>query len=135
MRSNPYTDFVDSRLEPETREAAHEHSAVICLAGPGAPVVYVSDAFKAHTGYDSAEAVGRNLSFLHGPKTEPEAVDAFRQLMEAGQPGTIRITNYRKDRSTFVHECEMRPIRDEAGAITHFIAIQRPLSEADGAGD
>ena len=102
-------------------------SAVVCLAAPGVPVVYVSSAFEAHTGYRPDEAIGRGLSFLQGPDTEPEAVSEFRRLIAEGAPGKIRITNYRKNGTRFVHECELRPVRDTDKKVTHFIAIQRPV--------
>lgn len=100
---------------------------MICSADPGNPVLYVSEEFEAHTGYSPAEAVGRNLSFLQGPDTEADAVELFRHLLRTGGAGTIRITNYRKDKSRFLHECDLRPVRDGAGKVTHFIAIQRPV--------
>ena len=103
------------------------HSAVVCLATPGVPVIYVSQEFEAHTGYTPEEAVGKNLSFLQGPDTEAPAIERFRRLIEDGEAGKVEITNYRKDGTRFTHECELRPVRAEDGSVTHFIAVQRPL--------
>ncbi len=120
--------FVDDHFpQGEINDALRDHSAVVCLATPGVPVVYVSSSFEAHTGYAPEEAIGRGLSFLQGPESEPESVEEFRRLIANGESGKIKITNYRKDGSSFVHECELRPIRDTAGTVTHFVAVQRPL--------
>ncbi|MEO0918206.1 MAG: PAS domain-containing protein [Pseudomonadota bacterium] len=108
-------------------DALRDHSAVVCLATPGVPVVYVSSSFEAHTGYTPEEAIGRGLSFLQGPESEPEAVEEFRRLISNGEAGKVTITNYRKDGSRFMHECELRPVQNTEGTVTHFIAIQRPL--------
>ena len=118
---------VDHLLDDATWASMAGQSAVICMADGGNRVVYVSEAFERHTGYPVAEALGRNLSFLQGPDTEPEAVREFRRLITGGLAGTVRITNYRKDGSRFVHECEFRPVRDADGRVTHFVAIQRPV--------
>lgn len=120
--------FLDDHFPGDTEsDDLRDHSAVICLAEPGVPVVYVSRSFEAHTGYAPEEAIGRGLSFLQGPETEPEAVQEFRRLITNGEAGKVRITNYRKDGTRFTHECELRPVRDTAGTVTHFIAVQRPI--------
>lgn len=123
-----YGAFVDAYLAGDLRDDAATSSAVVCLAAPGTPVVYVSPAFEAHTGYPFREVVGRSLSILQGPGTETEAVGLFRRLIDARASGTIRITNYRRDGTAFLHRCELRPIATRDGEVTHFIAIQRPCA-------
>lgn len=125
MTQNAITDLLQNTLPKDITDAVSQHSAVICLATKGNPVIYVSDSFEAHTGYCAQDAVGRNLSFLQGPETEADAIQAFRNMIETATPGFVRITNYHKDGTTFIHECEMRPVLDKSGAPTHFIAIQR----------
>ncbi len=122
-----YDRFIEARLKPAERADVEGESVVVCDAGPGNAVLFVSDAFEAHTGFCRTEVIGRNLAFLQGPETEAEAVESFRDLMRTGRAGRIRITNYRKDGARFLHECEFRPVRDGSGDITHFIAIQRPV--------
>lgn len=125
--TRPFYEFIQTALDASERSDVEGQSAVICSAEAGNPVLYVSAEFEAHTGYAPGEAVGRNLSFLQGPDTEEDAVALFRHLLKTGRAGTIRITNYRKDNSRFLHECDLRPVRDTDGTVTHFIAIQRPV--------
>ena len=117
--------YIDRTIEPDQRENAKKHSSVVCTAATGNPVIYVSDAFEAHTGYSPEQAVGRNLGFLQGPDTEPEAVQRFKDLIRNEEAGLVRITNYRADGTKFLHECDLRPVRDKNDTVTHFIAIQR----------
>ncbi|MDX8351821.1 PAS domain-containing protein [Cognatiyoonia sp. IB215182] len=124
-----YDRFLEENADDMTRAAAAGHSAVICLATPGVPVIYVSDVFEAHTGYKPSEVIGKSLSILQGPMTEAQAVEDFRFLIENQVPGTVRITNYRKDKTPFVHECALRPIKDSQGNVSHFIAIQTPVAD------
>ena len=113
---------------PETdSDALAGQSVVICSGKPGNAVVAVSDAFEQHTGFSRGETIGRNLDMLQGRDTAPEAVDMFRFLMRTGGAGKIRILNYRKDGTPFWHVCDLRPIRDEAGQITHFLTVQHPV--------
>ncbi len=129
MMTLPIEAVIDQTIAPEDRAAARRSSSVLCAAEPGVPVVVVSEAFEMHTGYKPHEVVGRNLSFLQGPKTEPEAIEQFRYLISHGEAGLVRITNYRSDGTEFVHECDFRPVRDSQDVITHFIAIQTLVSE------
>ena len=122
-----YIVFIRDRVDEDTRNAAANSSAVVCLAAPGVPVLYVSDVFEAHTGYAPSEIIGRSLSMLQGPATEPAAVAQFRELIENAKPGLVKITNYRKDGTPFTHECALRPISDASGTLTHFVAIQKPI--------
>jgi len=125
--SNTFDQFLEEHWDSDSHDAVRSYSAVVCLATPGVPVLYVSDAFEAHTGYSPQEVIGRGLTLLQGPDTEAEAVSQFRDLIQNGEAGTVRITNYRKDGARFIHECELRPVHDDSQTVTHFIAIQRPV--------
>ncbi len=122
-----FADFVHQRLRGTLKKDVETNSAVICLAAPGYPVVFVSEAFQSHTGYSPSEVIGKSLALLQGDETETEAVEHFRHLLRTGSAGTIRITNYRKNKTRFLHECELRPIHNAEGKLTHFAAIQRPV--------
>jgi PAS domain S-box-containing protein len=124
--SSDFEAFLAACAPGDLPEGVETLSSVVCLATPGTPVVYVSDAFESHTGYSRAEAIGRSLSFLQGPGTEPEAVVRFQDLIARRVPGTVRITNYRRDGTPFTHLCELRPVFDSNGMATHFVAVQRP---------
>lgn len=126
MTNDTFQNFIERRLDADLGREAQSNSAVVCLASTGNAVVFVSEEFTAHTGYRAEEAIGKNLSFLQGPDTETDAVQRFRKLISTATAGMVRITNYRKDGSSFVHEVEMRPIHDTSGTLTHFVAIQRP---------
>lgn len=119
--------FVNRAFEPDEQEAAKQSSTVVCAATPGTPVVFVSDAFEAHTGYAPVDIIGKNLAILQGPDTEPEAVARFRTLIKDGTAGLVTITNYRSDGEKFIHECDFRPVRDAQERVTHFVAVQRRL--------
>ncbi len=117
--------LIERAVDPDEYDTVLGHSSVVCSAEPGNAVIFVSEEFEAHTGYSPSDAIGRNLSFLQGPDTEPAAVAQFRDLIAKAEAGVVRITNYRADGAKFVHECDFRPVRDTEDRVTHFIAIQR----------
>lgn len=118
-------NILEKAIDQGRLEEAKRQSSVVCSASAGNPVIFASDAFESHTGYTAQEIIGKSLSILQGPKTEPEAIAKFRQLIADGEAGMVRITNYRKDGTLFIHECDFRPIRDPNNKVSQFIAIQR----------
>ena len=94
---------------------------------PDNPMIFVSDEFELQTGYATEEAVGRNCRFLQGPDTDPHAVDAIRQALNAQTRFTIDIVNYRKDGSRFVNRLRIRPIYDQDGGLMFFAGAQNPV--------
>ncbi len=94
---------------------------------PDNPMIYVSEEFETQTGYSPEEAVGRNCRFLQGPETNPHAVEAIRQALQAQTTFSIDILNYRKDGTPFMNRLRIRPIFDERGALRFFVGAQNPV--------
>ena len=99
------------------------------LDPPGPHIVYVNAAFTTLTGYTAAEVSGQTPRILQGPQTERAELDRVRRTLQAGQPFSGEVINYRKDGTTYTLEWHMTPVRAESGAITHWVAIQRDISE------
>jgi len=94
---------------------------------PDNPMIYVSEEFEKQTGYSAAESVGKNCRFLQGPGTDPHAVEAIRQALQARTVFSIDIVNYRKDGTPFTNRLRIRPIFDEHGALRFFVGAQNPV--------
>jgi PAS domain S-box-containing protein len=94
---------------------------------PDNPMIYVSEEFERQTGYTAAESVGRNCRFLQGPDTDPHAIEAIRQGLQARTVFSIDILNYRKDGTAFVNRLRIRPIFDQQGDLRFFVGAQNPV--------
>lgn len=99
------------------------------LDPPGPRIVYVNRAFTRMTGYDTSEVVGRTPRLLQGPETDAATTARLRRSLEAGEPFDGETVNYRKDGSPFVMQLYVEPIRDAGDRITHFLAVQRDVTE------
>ncbi|MEZ0166098.1 SpoIIE family protein phosphatase [Kineococcus sp. LSe6-4] len=95
---------------------------------PDLPLVWVNPAFTATTGYGMDEVVGRNCRFLQGPGSDPAARTTMREALEAGEPVTVTLLNYRKDGLAFWNQVAMSPIFGPDGALTHYVGIQTDVS-------
>ncbi len=95
---------------------------------PDCPLVLINPAFSDVTGYDSANALGRNCRFLQGPETERGAIDSIRAALTARQPINQELYNYRRDGSGFWNALFISPIFDDSGALAYFFASQVDVS-------
>ncbi|WP_240036432.1 EAL domain-containing protein [Halomonas urmiana] len=128
---------VTRRREHETRlrilergVEASVNGVLIADAGvPGLPIIYANDAFQRITGYARAEVIGRNAHFLQGSETDPAAVQKLRHELAQHREVHVTLCNYRKDGTPFWNDLYISPVRDEQGAVTHYVGIQHDISE------
>jgi len=117
----------------------HTYESVIVTDGgvqpPGPHIVYVNRAFTLLTGYTAEEALGRSPRILLGPGTSPEVAARMRDALDSGQSFSDQLVNYRKDGTSFVAHCSLAPLRDTDGRITHWVGVQRDVSEQQRVAD
>ena len=99
------------------------------IDAPGPRIVFVNDAFQRLTGYSRAEVMGRSPSLLQGPKTNRAELDRIRAALKAWQPVRAELLNYTKAGQEFWIELDIAPIADAQGAHTHWVAIERDVTE------
>lgn len=101
---------------------------------PGPQIVFVNPAFSQMTGYTSEEVVGKTPRLLQGSNTDRAVLDGLRQHLSQGMPFHGEAINYHKDRTEFFVEWHITPIRNINSSITHFVAIQRDVTERNRIG-
>ncbi len=94
------------------------------------PMIAVSTAFEALSGYTAAESVGRNCRFLQGPDTDPATPRRIRRCVDDGRGCIEWIVNHRRDGTTFWNLLFISPVFDQDGTLLHFIGNQRDISDA-----
>jgi PAS domain S-box-containing protein len=99
------------------------------LDRPGPQIVYVNPAFTNMTGYTPEEVIGKTPRILQGPKTDRAVLARLREDCRAGKVFHGEAVNYRKDGSEFCLEWSVWPVHNERGAMMHFVAIQRDVTE------
>ena len=99
------------------------------LDEPGQRIIYVNEAFTKMVGYTQEEVLGHSPRFLQGPKTDRVQLDKLRQAMEKKEPCEIEVINYRKNGEEFCVNMTVAPVMDRQGKCTHFISIERDITE------
>ncbi len=96
---------------------------------PGPRIVFVNDAFSRRTGYTRAEALGRTPRFLQGAKTDRAELARVGAALRRWQPVRTELINYAKDGTEFWIDMLITPVANAAGTFTHWVAIERDVSE------
>ena len=119
--------------EAESRKlalvAARTDNAVIVSDAEGR-IEWVNDGFMRITGWSLKEVIGRKPgSFLQGPDTDQEVVEAMRSHLHEGKAFKTEILNYHKSGKPYWISIEVQPILDAAGKLTNFMAVEADITQ------
>jgi diguanylate cyclase (GGDEF)-like protein/PAS domain S-box-containing protein len=91
-------------------------------------IVWANDAFSRLSGYSQQEAIGQTPSLLKSGKQDPSFYRELWQTIVAGSVWRGEVVERHKDGSYFTVDEVITPLRDDRGAITHYIAIQHDIT-------
>ncbi|MFB6309096.1 MAG: PAS domain-containing protein [Haloarculaceae archaeon] len=121
----------ETELRMKTR-AMDEAPVGITISDPSRddnPLIYVNDRFEELTGYDEEEILGKNCRFLQGEDTDPERVAAMREAIDAGEPVTVELRNYREDGTEFWNRVRIMPLTDDDGTVWRWVGFQEDITD------
>jgi len=95
----------------------------------GPKIIYVNNAFTEMTGYMASETIGKTTKFLQGPNTDKNELKKLSNALMKWESCEITILNYKKNGEEFWNNFTVSPVADEKGTYTHWIAIQRDVTE------
>ncbi len=122
-------DGVDAEAKDRAMDAA---PVGIVLSDPSIqdnPLVYVNETFSEITGYHPEEILGRNCRFLQGEETDPVMVDQIRSAIDAEEPVTVELLNYRTDGEAFWNEVTIAPVTGPDDELIHFVGFQMDVTD------
>lgn len=117
-------------------QAMAQTRMAVCLTDsklPDMPIVFANRAFRALTGYEEHEVVGRNCRFLQGPLTDQAEVDKIRAALRDEDVVLIELLNYRKDGTPFWNALHLGPIYRANGELAYFFGSLWDVSDVRAA--
>lgn len=96
---------------------------------PGPRIIFVNEAFTQMTGYTKEEVIGKTPRILQGPKTDRNELAKLGAAIRNWQHYETTLINYKKDGEPFWINFAVTPIADEKGWYTHWIAVERNVTE------
>ncbi|NQZ77455.1 MAG: PAS domain S-box protein, partial [Ekhidna sp.] len=99
------------------------------LESPGPKIVFVNQAFCDMTGYSQEEIIGQTPRILQGPNSDRQVLGQIRSSLEKWESCDYELVNYKKTGEPFWVNISITPVADETGWFTHWIAVERDVSE------
>lgn len=96
---------------------------------PAPKIIYCNPSFLKVTGYSLAEVIGSTPRMLQCERTDRAALNKIRIALQSWRPVEVELINCRKDGSYFWVELSIVPVADENGWYTHWVSVQRDISD------
>jgi PAS domain S-box-containing protein len=101
----------------------------ITIMTPDGNVQYVNPAFSNISGFSREEVLDRRLSQLVRSRDSDRLYPQIMQRLSKGLPWTGTTHTWRKDRTPYMEESTLFPIKDANGELVNIVAIQRDITE------
>jgi len=132
-RVTAVVDITDrKRTEQALRKlsrAVEQSPVSIVITDTTGAIEYANPKFTETTGYSFAEVVGANLRVLKSGLTPPEQYERLWRTITAGREWRGELCNRKKNGELYWEASSISPLTDDAGAITHYIAITEQITE------
>ncbi len=123
------TERLKAEKEQQLLATVIEHTREsIVITDVDGNIEYVNPAFTRITGYSRDEAIGRNQRILESGEHDQALYEEMWATLKRGVVWEGRFINRKKDGSLYTERASISPVRDAAGAITHFVAVKRDIS-------
>ena len=109
--------------------AVEQSANSVIITDVAGNIEYVNPQFTEVTGYAVEEVLGQNPRLLKSGRQSPQFYEELWAAILAGNDWHGELCNKRKNGELYWERAAISPIRDEQGAITHFVAVKEDISE------
>lgn len=126
-------DITDKKIAEEEnrllKKAVESSSISISITDLQGNIIYVNPFFQQITGYTSDEVLGKNPRILKSGLHSREYYSAMWKTISDGKIWEGEFQNKRKNGELFWVKAIISPILNQAGEITHFVAVKNDVTE------
>jgi len=108
--------------------AVEQSPTSIVITDREARIEYINARFTALTGYTPEEVLGRNPRVLNSGETPRETFRQMWTTILAGLEWRGEFNNRKKNGELYWEEAVVSPLKNNAGEITHFIAVKEDIT-------
>ncbi|HUD49647.1 MAG TPA: PAS domain S-box protein [Candidatus Baltobacteraceae bacterium] len=109
-------------------QAIEQCPTSVVITDPAGDITYVNPKFTQITGYSLHEVAGRNPRILKSGKTPDEEYKLMWETIRAGREWHGLFHNRKKNGELYWESASVAPVVDEAGKITHFLAVKEDIT-------
>ncbi|MBO6756038.1 MAG: diguanylate cyclase [Roseibium sp.] len=123
-------DEITSDAELFSNLIAKHCTDSIVFTDPAGLTLWANTPFSIMTGYALEEIVGKKPgAVLQGPDTDPKTVADIRRALAAQKRIRTEILNYTRQGDPYWIDLTITPVHDSHGNLTHFMSIERDISD------
>tara|TARA_R110002050_G_scaffold97893_3_gene203433 strand:+ start:14066 stop:18262 length:4197 start_codon:yes stop_codon:yes gene_type:complete len=124
------TERIKNRQQTRTLAAAvNQSSNTIVITDTEGTIEYVNPQFTKDSGYTLEEALGKNPRILSSGRHPREYYQIMWDTILSGKTWEGEFHNKAKNGKLYWERVIMNPIKDNAGGITHFLAIKENITQ------
>lgn len=101
----------------------------IVITDRNGKIIWANEAFAKLTGYPIAEVLGQTMQLIRSGHQDEVFYKQMWATILAGHVWHGELINKRKDDTFYNEDMTITPVRDERGAITHFVAIKQDITD------
>ena len=109
--------------------AVENSPATVVITDRDGLIEYVNPKFTEITGFSAEEAIGQNPRILSAGVQSKEFYRELWSTILSGNEWRGEFCNRKKNGAILWEHASISPIRDEKGAITHFVAVKEDVTE------
>lgn len=110
-------------------QAVEQSPATVIITDTEGNIEYVNPKFCELTGYSCEEVLGQNPRILKSGDKSPEEYKDLWDTITSGREWRGEFHNKKKNGELFWEQASVSPIKNEAGEITHFLAVKENITE------
>ena len=110
-------------------QIAQRTANAVVITDPRGHIEWVNAGFTRVTGYTLDEVIGRKPGhILQGAKSDKAEAERMSGAIRRGEAVSAEIVNYAKSGRNYIVSVEIEPLRDAAGVLTGFMAIESDVT-------
>lgn len=118
----------ESKLRRLSSAVEHSSASVLITDAQGR-IEYANPRLSAISGFSRDELIGKSPSLFKSGEKSQAYYNAMWSQLKAGHVWHDEFRNRHKDGSEYWVKSSIDPIRDETGALTHYVAVQEDVTE------
>jgi PAS domain S-box-containing protein len=119
----------DEEIRRKLSRAIEQSPVTTVITDMEGRIEFVNPIFTALTGYTAEEARGQNPRILKSGSTPPETYEKMWATILEGKTWEGEFLNKKKNGELFWEHAVISALRDETGAITHYLAVKENITE------
>jgi PAS domain S-box-containing protein len=128
-QAHALADGMTAELARLAAVARHTSNAVV-ITDLTRRIIWVNQAFERITGFSHDEVIGQSPgTLLQSQQTDRSEIARMRAALQAEVPFRGKLINIAKNGAAYWIELEIQPLRDAAGVLTGFMAIESDITE------